>query len=76
MTVDELQIILGNLGIPERSYSINANLKSDIHVLRKISDVWEYFYVDERGGQDNDHRFFKTEDEASRYLLKVLIEER
>ena len=43
MTVDELLIILDNLGIPERSYSINANLKSDIHVLRKISDVGNIF---------------------------------
>ncbi len=56
MKVEDLKRVLDIIGIPKRYYSINDDLNCDIHVLRKVSDFWEYFYIDERGGPNNGYK--------------------
>ncbi len=75
MKVEDLKRVLDIIGIPKRYYSINDDLNCDIHVLRKVSDFWEYFYIDERGGQNNGYKRINTEDEACKYFLKIMVEE-
>lgn len=73
MNVSELQKELVTLNIPKRRYVINDSYPADIHVLQQNYNKWEYFYFDERG-QRNDYKTFKTEDEACKYMLKIMIE--
>ena len=54
--------------IPSRWYSVNGNLASDIYMLRKVHNYWEFFYVDERGNQNNGYRRFNDESEACNYM--------
>ena len=75
MNITELQMKLEQEKIPSNWYSINGKLASDVFVLRKVYDYWEFFYVDERGNQNNDYKKFSTEDEACKYLYdKVMYE--
>lgn len=76
MNVRELIIKLDEEKIPQRWYSINGNLSCDIYVLRQVYDYWEFFYVDERGGQNNDYRRFENEEDACNYLLEQLVHQK
>ena len=76
MNVRELIIKLDEEKIPQRWYSINGNLASDIYVLRQVHDYWEFFYVDERGDQNNDYRRFENEEDACNYLLEHLVHQK
>ena len=76
MNVRELIIKLDEEKIPSRWYSINGDLSSDIYVLRQVYDYWEFFYVDERGNQNNDYRRFENEEDACAYLLKQLLHQK
>ena len=76
MNVRELIIKLEEEKIPPRWYSINGSLSSDIYVLRQVYDYWEFFYVDERGNQNNDYRRFNNEEDACGYLLKQLLHQK
>lgn len=62
--------------IPSSWYSINGNLSSDIYILRKVYEFWEFFYVDERGNQNNDYRRFDNESDACEFLLEKLLNEK
>jgi hypothetical protein len=74
MNCDELKIKLDELNIPNRYYSINSNIASDRYIFRQVYTYWECFYLDERGGQNDYHRF-KSEDDACEYFLKTLKDE-
>ncbi len=75
MKHEELKKELKKLKIPESYYSINGNSwLADAYILQKNYYIWEFYYVDERGGK-NDYKIFKTEDEACEYMLKALKEE-
>lgn len=76
MNVEKLLRKLEQEEIPSRWYSINGNLATDTYMLRKVHDYWEFFYVDERGNQDNDYRRFYDESEACYYLYNKLINEK
>ena len=77
MNCKELIEILNKENIPKNWYSINDFLKPDAYILREIvKDYWEFFYMDERGGQDNDFQIFGSEDDACKYLLKTLLKEK
>lgn len=76
MNVKELIIKLDEEKIPQRWYSINGNLSSDIYVLRQVYNYWEFFYVDERGDQNNDYRRFENEEDACNYLFEQLLHQK
>ena len=71
MDIQELKEQLKGMGVPQRYYAINGDLGSDKYILNKVYYYWEYFYFDERGGQ-NDYKTFRSEDEACQYFLKKL----
>lgn len=74
MNSEDLKIKLDELKVPSRYYSINSNIASDIYVFRKVHIYWECFYIDERGGQNEYHRF-DNENDACEYFLRTLIDE-
>lgn len=74
MNVEELQKELEKMPIPQTLYCINGSLKADVYVLRKVYGRWEYFYVDERGNE-NDNKWFDNEDDACGYFFNVLKKE-
>ncbi len=76
MNVEDLLIKLDQKNIPLRWYSINGDLASDIYVLRKVHNYWEFFYIDERGNQNNDYRRFDDERDACNYMYDKLIYEK
>lgn len=71
MNLQELKKEIKKLGVPSHCYSINGHLCSDTYILNEVYYYWEYFYMDERGGQ-NDYRRFDNEDDACTYFLEVL----
>lgn len=76
MNIEELLIKLEQEKIPSRWYSVNGKLASDIYMLRKVHNYWEFFYVDERGNQNNGYRRFNDESEACNYMFDKLIYEK
>lgn len=71
MNIQELQKEIEKLGIPSHYYSINGSISADIYVLNKVYNYWEFFYIDERGGQNN-YRRFDNENDACIYMLEAL----
>lgn len=76
MNVNDLLNKLNEAGIPSNWYSINGDLSSDIYVLREVHDHWEFFYVDERGNQNNDYKRFSREADACEYFLSKHLHEK
>lgn len=74
MNLQELKKEIEKLGVPSHWYSINGHLCSDTYILNEVYYYWEYFYMDERGGQ-NDYRRFENENDACTYFLEVLKSE-
>lgn len=74
MNTQELHKKIKELGIPSRYYSINDNISADTYILNEVYNYWEFFYIDERGGQ-NDYRKFDNENDACIYLLEALKKE-
>lgn len=63
----ELKKELDLLGVGEARYSLYDELKSDCIILFHNYYKWEVFYLDERGGR-NEEKSFKTENEACLYI--------
>lgn len=74
MNSEELKTILKELSIPSRYYSINSNIGSDRYIFRHVHIYWECYYIDERGNQNEYHRF-DNENDACKYFLKTLKRE-
>lgn len=72
MTTEEMLLEIKELRIPDRDYSVNDSLGTDKCIFRKVYNYWECFYMDERGGQDNDYRRFYNENDACEYFIKML----
>ena len=72
MKVLELDQRLRDLKISSRSYSLNGDLKPDAIILFHNYAKWEVFYLDERGGR-NDERVFVTEEEACLYVYVLFV---
>ena len=71
MNIEKLKVKLEELNVPKSFYRINGSLTSDVYVLNKIYDYWEYFYFDEKGNQNDYHRF-DNENDACEYFYKKL----
>lgn len=72
MKVLELDQKLQDLKIDPRSYSLNGDLKPDAIILFHNYAKWEVFYLDERGGR-NEEKFFLSEDEACLYIYMLFL---
>ncbi len=57
--------------IPHSLISINDGLKPNAYILFKNYDIWEYFYLDEKGGRQG-FREFRIEEDAFDFLWKKL----
>ncbi len=71
MNSEELKNMLDELNVPSRYYSINSSIASDIYVFRQVHTYWECFYIDERGGQNDYHRF-DNENDACVFFFETL----
>ncbi len=76
MNIVDLKFEISRMKIPDRAYSINGNVGSNKFVLRKVYSFWEYFYVDERGGENGYKRFSNEEDACEFFLEKMKNEEK
>ena len=74
MRIEELKEKLNELKVPKEWYSINEGLKFDAYILNKVYYYWEYFYFDERGGQ-NEYRKFDNESDACMFFFNKLDKE-
>lgn len=74
MNIKELKLKLDELKVPNRYYSINGNNTPNTYILQRVYSYWECYYVDERGGQNDYHRF-DNEHDACRYFWKILENE-
>ena len=72
MSTEEMKTRIEELNIPSRYYSINGNIASDRYIFRQIYTYWECFYIDERGNQNDYHRF-GDENDACEYFFRILI---
>lgn len=72
MKVLELDQKLRDLKIDPLSYSLNGDLKSDAIILFHNYAKWEVFYLDERGGR-NEERTFISEEEACLYVYRLFL---
>ncbi len=74
MNIEELKIKLSDLGVPSQYYSINGSNVANTYILQQVYTYWECYYIDERGGQNDYHRF-DNESEACIYFYKILENE-
>lgn len=58
------------LGINKKGYSLDGELNVDTIVMYHNYHKWEVFYLDEKGGR-NDERAFATEGEACFYIYDL-----
>ena len=73
MKVNDLHYAIEILG--QQRYPLNDSVQSNTYILEYNANerVWEYYYLDERGGK-SDLKIFITEDEACKYVLNRAIE--
>lgn len=74
MKLKELYAALKELG-QQNSYFLNDHNREATYVLEynKKQEIWEYYFLDERGGK-SDFKTFATEEEACKYILDAAIE--
>ena len=70
MTIEKLEDKLNDLGVEKSQYSLSGELNSDAIILNKNYNVWEVFYLDEKGNRNNEKNF-DTESEACFYIYKL-----
>ncbi|WP_418359232.1 hypothetical protein [Sphingobacterium detergens] len=70
MTTEKLKDNLNELGVAKRQYSLSNELIADAIILNKHYNVWEVFYLDEKGNRANEKNF-DTEGEACFYIYQL-----
>jgi hypothetical protein len=73
MTKDELEKALIARSIDPKRYSLNGESKLDAIILYDLKVKWEVFYLDERGGR-NQEKEFNSENDACQYILKLFLD--
>ena len=71
MNRNELQVTLIENKITPIAYSLGGGLPNEKYVLDQGVDKWSVYYSER--GQKSGERTFNTEDEACRYMQKLLI---
>lgn len=69
----ELKKLLDFLGINPKEYSLEGELNTDTIVLYQNYRKWEVFYLDERGGRNNEKNF-NSENDACLYIYNEFKE--
>lgn len=69
-----MKLKLDDMKISKRYYSINGSNTPNTYIFRQVYNYWECYYLDERGGVNDYHRF-NNEDEACMVFLEALIAE-
>jgi len=69
----ELKNKLNLLGVSSHEYSLDGELVADNIILYNSYHKWEVFYLDERGGR-NDEKVFDSENEACEHIYKLFKE--
>lgn len=67
MNLNELKDKLYWNNVPDRWYSLDEGLKHDACILYKNYSKWEFFYLDEKGGE-HDYRVFDNDNDAFEHL--------
>lgn len=70
MKIEELKIKLTELGISTCEYNLTNELVNDAINLYQNYDVWEVFYLDEKGNRNNEKKF-ESESTACQYIYKL-----
>jgi hypothetical protein len=73
MDKKELQNKLDFLGVDSNQYSLEGELNPYSIILYHSYNNWNVFYLDERGGRDNEN-IFHSESEACKYIYKLFKE--
>ena len=73
MNKKELQTKLDLLGVASKTYSLEGELVPNSIILYNSYHKWEVFYLDERGGR-NDEKVFDSENEACEHIYKLFKE--
>lgn len=60
--------------VPKELFSLNEGLKPNAHILTKIYNYWEYFFLDEKGDRYG-LRTFSNDELAFDYLWEELLDE-
>ncbi|NJN48407.1 MAG: hypothetical protein HC808_20250 [Candidatus Competibacteraceae bacterium] len=71
MGIEDLSIVFARSSINPDAWSVNDPTAMERYVLLQEKSSWVVFYA-ERGIR-NDERWFKTENEACQYFVKLLI---
>lgn len=74
MDIAGIEAELKRINVPCRYYSINGSIAADTYILRQVYDYWETFYVDERGNQNEYHKFV-NENMACEFFYMMLKSE-
>ena len=69
----ELKKTLDSFGVDPRTYSLDRELIPDSIILRNSYHTWEVFYLDEKGGRNNE-KVFTSEQEACLHIYSLLKE--
>ena len=73
MNKSDLITELQKLKVSEEEYSLEGELIFDRVILYHSYEEWRVFYLDERGGR-NDERVFNSECEACWHIFKLFRE--
>lgn len=75
MTLKDLYAAIGQLEQRQFNYPLNIPNQIDTYILEynKKKKIWEYYFLDERGGKSG-LQTFAVEEEACRYVLDAAIE--
>ena len=72
MNRNELLRVLNKEGISPNKYSLYGELQSDRIIIYENYNVWEVFYLDERGGRQMFKRC-RSEEEACDFVYQTLM---
>lgn len=74
MTFSELKTLFAKYEVPKTYYSFEDDFWADrFHLVKK--DLWEFYYLDERGGKEG-YRQFDKESEACMFFFEFVIRRR
>ncbi|MDR1755721.1 MAG: hypothetical protein LBR65_02015 [Culturomica sp.] len=75
MKIKDLYDIIDQLLRKQDKYILNNPNRIDTHILEfnRKNKVWDFYFLDERGGENN-LRTFTTEEEACEYVFNDIIE--